>query len=185
MSGQMALFRSEKTYWLLGAGGLLSLIWCGLALATDPLWDAHLVPALLTTFAGFIPALAGLLWLDGQANPKINPTWLALSLIYPLAMLGGFVWANTQPVPLLINILTQPLLLIVNLAASLLIGRILTACQCHQGLALAAWWLWHLPLIFINGTVLRQLHFSNPLMVLYLVTVLALSFALSLKKSVH
>jgi hypothetical protein len=190
MSGQTATSTSRKEHWLLGAGGLLSLLWCSIALATDPHWQGHLLTALLTTLGGFIPALAGLLWLDGhtggqsvQGKRKFNSLWLAISLLYPLAMLGGFAWASNQPAPLLINIITQPLLLIFNLTASLLIGHILMTFNFPKGLTLAAWWLWQLPLIFINGTVLRQLHFSNLLMLLYLVTILALSFALSLKKS--
>ncbi len=188
----MVFSHSEKTYWSLGAGGLLSLLWCGLALAADPLWETHLLSALLTAFAGFVPAVAGLLWLDGhtgrqpgQIHPKVGSTWLAISLLYPLAMLGGFVWASSQPAPLLLNIITQPLLLIFNLAASLLIGRILMTFDFHKGLSLAAWWLWHLPLIFINGAALLQLNFSNLLMSLYLVTILTLSFVLSLKKSTN
>lgn len=186
MSDQTATSHSRKAYWFLGAGGFLSILWCSVALATDSQWQAHLWSVLIIALAGFIPALAGLLWLKGQPNRprKAGSTELALSLLYPLIALGGFAWAIFRPFSTLFSIITHPLLLVINLSASLLVGAILNRLngRVHKGLALTAWWLWHLPLIFINGTALLRLDFSNLLMILYLVTILALSFGLSMQE---
>jgi peptidoglycan/LPS O-acetylase OafA/YrhL len=151
----------------------------------DPQRQAHLWPILLLTLAGFILPLAGALWLKGQADAspsKRSNLWLALSLLYPLAMLGLFIWASLHPAPTIFTIIAHPLLLALNLAASLLSGALLNRWdnQTPKGLALVAWWLWQLPLVFINGSALGQYHFSTLLMVLYLVTVLTVSFGLSL-----
>ena len=185
MSDQTATSHPNKMYWYLGAGGLLALLWCGLALVADPQWQAHLWPVLLVTLAGFILPLAGLLWLNSHAGAspiKRSNLWFTLSLLYPLAMLGFFIWASLHPAPTLLKVITHPLLLVLNLAASLLTGALLNRWdkQPPKGLALVAWWLWQLPLVFINGTALGQYHFSTVLMVLYLGTVLIVSFGLSL-----
>jgi hypothetical protein len=187
MSDQSAASHPNKMDWLLGAGGLLALLWCCLALVADPQWQTHLWPILLVTLAGFILPLAGLLWLKGHADTSPGKSinlWLALSLLYPLAMLGLFIWASLHPALTLLTIITHPLLLALNLAASLLIGALLNRWdkQIPKGLALATWWLWQLPLVFINGSALGQYHFSILLMILYLVTTLTVSFGLSLPK---
>jgi len=68
-------------------------------------------------------------------------------------------------------------MLTINLATGLLVGSVLNRFCAHlgKGIALTVWWLWQLPLIFINGSVLLLYNFSNLLMLFYLVTVLSLS----------
>jgi len=51
---------SEKMYWYLGDGALLSLFWWGLAQASDPLSSAHIWPNLIIALGGFALALLAL-----------------------------------------------------------------------------------------------------------------------------
>jgi hypothetical protein len=90
------------------------------------------------------------------------------------------------------RVLIHPAVLIFNLMAVLLIGPLadLTGVkeqavgslkrrlpkQSGKWVLLVIWWLWHLPFIFVNGSVLARLHFSNGTLALYLVTVLGLSY---------
>jgi FtsH-binding integral membrane protein len=185
MSDQSATSHPSKKYWFLGAGGLLTLLWCCLTLIADPQWQAHLWPILLVTLAGFLLCLAGLLLVKDQAEDpttKNSNLWFALSLLYPLTMVGLFIWASLHTSATLSKIITHPLLLVLNMTASLLIGFFLNRWnnQVPKGLNSIAWWLWQLPLVFINGTALGQYHFSNLLMILYLITILTVSFGLSL-----
>ena len=188
MDARTGISFPEKAFWFLGAGGFLSLIWWGLALASDPLAKIHSWPSLVITIGGFILALPGLIWLKNSKpinkhNGKTAPFWLTLSILYPLALLVLFIRRNLGSSALgWLAFLTHPAMLTINLAACLLIGPILNRFGGHlnRGVVWAVWWLWQLPLIFINGSALLQYHFSNLLMFLYLATVLSLSFWLFL-----
>ena len=177
----------EKVYWYLGDGALLSLFWWGLAQANDPLASAHLWPSLTIALGGFILAAPILILLNTSKftepqNGKNASIWLTLSILYPLALLGLFVWDQLDPSATgWLTVLTHPGMLTINLTASLLIGATLNRLESHLGKGLGGmiWWLWQLPLIFINGSVLLRYHFSNLLIGFYLATVLSLSFWLA------
>jgi hypothetical protein len=173
----------EKMYWYLGDGALLSLFWWGLAQANDPLASAHRWPSLVIALGGFVLATPILILLNTSKftkpqNRKSASIGLAPSILFPLALLGLFVWDQFGPSATgWLTVLAHPGMLTINLTASLLIGTILNRFGSHlgKGLAWPIWWLWQLPLIFINGSVLLHYHFSNLLMFFYLATVLILS----------
>lgn len=177
----------EKLYWYLGDGALLSLFWWGLAQANDPLSSSHLWPSLILTLAGFALALPGLIWFKkSQPADTKNLThltfWLSFSTLYPLALLGLFVWEQfSGSYTGGLAVLIHPVMLAINLAASFLIGTILNRFVTHfnRNVSWVVWWLWQFPLILINGSALRLYHFSNLLMLFYLVTVLSFSFWLA------
>lgn len=187
MDAQPVADSPKKFYWYLGDGGLLALFWWGLAMANDPLASAHLWPSLVTAVGGLVLAAPILIWLNAlkpadSKNSKKASFWITLSILYPLALFGLFVWSQLSATPVQwLAFLTHPGILTVNLAACLLVGTLLNHYEAHlhRGISMAAWWLWHLPLIFINGSALLHYHFSNLLMFLYLATVLSLSFWLA------
>ncbi|MBG0771152.1 MAG: hypothetical protein H0S82_05550 [Anaerolineaceae bacterium] len=187
MDAQSVADSPKKLYWYLGDGGLLALFWWGLAMANDPLASAHLWPSLVTALGGLVLAAPVLIWLNASKpadsqNGKKASFWLTLSILYPLALFGLFVWNQLGASPVeWLAFLTHPGMLTVNLAACLLVGTLLNRIELHlhRGISMAAWWLWHLPLIFINGSALLHYHFSTLLMFLYLATVLSLSFWLA------
>ena len=187
MDAQTVTDSPKKLYWYLGDGGLLALFWWGLAMANDPLVSAHRWPSLIIALGGFVLAAPILIWLNtakpaGPQSGKNASLWLTLSMLYPLALFGLFVWNQLGASPVeWLAFLTHPVMLTVNLTACLLVGTLLNrfSAKLNRGISMTAWWLWHLPLIFINGSVLLHYHFSNLLMFLYLATVLALSFWLA------
>ena len=177
----------EKVYWYLGDGALLSLFWWGLAQSNDPLASAHLWPSLAIALGGFVLATPILILLNTSEftkpqNRKSASVGLTLSILYPLALLGLFVWDQLGPsITGWLAVLTYPGALTINLTAGLLIGAVLNRYESHlaKGLGGLIWWFWQLPLIFINGSALLHYHFSNLLMFFYLATVLSLSFWLA------
>ncbi|MBG0788233.1 MAG: hypothetical protein H0S79_24355 [Anaerolineaceae bacterium] len=184
MDTEMVTNSPEKLYWYLGDGALLSLFWWGLALANDPLASAHLWPSLLIAVGGIVLATPLLVWLNNTKprSKKNAAIGLKISIIYPLAQLGLFIWQQFDPAAAnWLTLLTHPVALTINLTSSLLIGALLNRQESHlnQELAMLIWWLWQLPLIFINGSALLQYHFSNLLMFFYLATVLILAFWLA------
>jgi len=187
MDAQTVVNSPKKLNWYLGDGGLLILFWWGLAMANDPLSKAHLWPSLAIALGGLALATPILVWLNSAKPAKAqngpNATlWLTLSLLYPLALLGLFVWNTLNALPAgWLAILTHPITLTINLATCLLVSALLNRHRdhSHTGISWVVWWLWHLPLIFINGSALLQFHFSTLLMFLYLATVLTLSFWLA------
>ena len=187
MDAQTVVNSPKKLYWYLGDGGLLILFWWGLAMANDPLSKVHLWPSLVIALGGLALATPILIWLDSAKPTKAQneqkaSLWLTLSMLYPLALLGLFVWNHLNALPARwLSALTHPAVLTINLAACLLVGTLLNRhrAHLHPGISWAVWWLWHLPLIFINGSALLQFRFSTLLMFLYLATVLTWSFWLA------
>ncbi len=198
--------RSLSPFLLLGVGLVLSFLWWALALLAGNPGQESLPLSLLVTLGGFIPALMALLVARAaRGKPKARAEqparrtgWAMAGLValYPLAVVVLLAWGLFQPLsPGLTRILTHPALLIFNLMAVLLVGPVadLTGLkeqtvgslkrrlpnQSGKGVLLVIWWLWHLPFIFVNGSVLAKLHFSDWTLALYLITVLGVSYLFS------
>jgi hypothetical protein len=194
--------RSLSPFLILGVGWVLSILWWVLALLSGGAGQEAFPQSLLAALGGFVPALVGLLVMQaarGRVRKKPTRaagwTWVVAGLValYPLLVVALLVWEFFQPLSAgLMRVLTHPAMLVFNLMAVLLIGPVadLTGLKeqtvrslkqrlpkrAGKPILLVNWWLWHLPFIFVNGSVLARLHFSNGILALYLVTVLGVSY---------
>ena len=185
----------------IGAGIVLSTIWWVLSVSSFEQFHMEMLESAVTALGGFVPAVIGMLWIGNRiastkekvplGNRKTR-IWLILSLIYPVAAMVALIWNTVYPKMWLTRLITHPVILILNLMAVFLIGPVMAltgfagksgAPSNQEGsgkgrelVLIGVYWLWHLPFIFVNSIALSKLNFSTPLLALYLVSILLLSY---------
>jgi uncharacterized protein len=186
-------------FFLLGL--ILSLGWWSLAIAGNRPESAYLPVSLLAVMGGFLPALVIIAIMHfAKANRKSRLRLKSLGILgfvaYPI-LITVFYFSQllTAQPSMDLKWLFHPAILVFNLMAVLVIGPIADCLgikarvtntlkekfPTNQGklIALFTYWIWHLPLIFLNGSALSALGFSNGFLGGYLLTILMISYFLS------
>lgn len=190
-----------KTISLLFLGSLISLGWWSLANAGNRPANFYLSVSLWVVLGGFLPALMGIVVMHRAKRAKKNrlrftPWGILVFNAYPALITALYFSQLLTPQPLVNpKWFFHPVVLVFNLMAVLMIGplgdclgykaRVLQTIKAifptHQGklIVLFSWWIWHLPFIFLNGSALSALEFSNSFLAGYLLTILVISYFLS------
>jgi hypothetical protein len=201
MNSQTQKRHMVSRFRFIGAGIVLSTIWWVLSVSKMEQLQLEMLESGAIAIGGFIPAVIGMLWIGSkvstdkkQAKASSEKTWIwvILSLVYPVGIMAALIWNTVDPIPWLTRLLTHLAILILNLTAVFLIGPFMSMSDLTEKfgtlskrnvsgkvgelILFVAWWLWHLPFIFLNGNALSKLNFSTPLLSLYLGSILLLSY---------
>lgn len=193
--------QTRRTLFVISLGWVIAtIIWVAAGQ-----WKSFTLQNMTVSLGGFPLALLAVVLLprpnSSPANPRHgNPesllTWLFLAFLYPLVTLL-WLWFEVFSVAPMEDFswLTHPALLVFNCFAVLIIGplanrvsenvpltkQLRKAFICGNGRFIPAllWWLWHLPFIFVNGTVLNHMQYPPCWFALYMLNVLCISFFLT------
>jgi hypothetical protein len=201
MNIQVLARKPKKIVFYMLINLMISLVWWYLAIASNHPARPNFSLSLLIVLGGFLPASFGIAIL--YRLMRVKETKLNLSLwailafnAYPI-LTTLFYFSRImvdQPVRTM-EWLNHPVFLVINLMAVLLIGpaadsfglktwatetlKAKSPTNLGKHIVIFIWWIWHLPFIFLNGSALRALGFSNGFLGAYLLTILMVSYLLS------
>lgn len=203
MNIQVLARKPKKIVFYMLINLMISLVWWYLAIASNHPARPNFSLSLLIVLGGFLPASFGIAILYRLMRVKDKETklgfniWAILALTsYPNLITLFYFFRIMMDHPFrTADWFYHPAFLVLNLMAVLLIGpaadffglktwatetlKAKSPTNLGKHIVIFIWWIWHLPFIFLNGSALRALGFSNGFLGAYLLTILMVSYLLS------